>query len=174
MIIEHNITKDDYMHFVLYHYQHSATLLKGRFGLQLLVPLVLLLVAFYFRNIGVWFYIILAIAIIASVLWIKYLKNIFRYILSLKLESMYKKGDFDPYIGKWTLIVGDEKLERKGADPALNSEVNYDDIEMIVYSDSAFFLYIDSNNALAVPFSAFKDENQKDEFLEYLKEKTGL
>ena len=129
---------------------------------------VLLLITTY-ENTAMIFTTILLYTII-SVIWFFVVKPLFMLVMKLNIKLIKKDGRL-PY-GKDVLIQFNEDYFIENTNET-ESKVKYEIIEKIVCGMYAIYIYISSIQAFIVPFSVFENEEQRNEFLEFVNNKVG-
>ena len=167
------VSEEDYLNFNLYHSYHSKQAKYIRLFSRYVCAVIFLL--FYYtlalRNNNLLVYNII-IGLIIPVLWVilfpKYYDNRVKKITK-KHISEGKNNDF---IGMQRLTLNDDSIEEVSVNSIINTK--YNAIEKIAYGYNSYYIYTGAIKAFIVPISAFKNEEQKNDFLAFLLNKTGL
>jgi hypothetical protein len=87
------------------------------------------------------------------------------------VRKLISEGKANEFVGKSVLVLGETSI--RGETSGRITEVGYDKVDRIVYDDERYYIYIGSLTAFIVPFRAFANEPQKDEFFGLLKSKSA-
>ena len=164
----------DYTDFHKFHLSNSPAVKKQIFALRLLLPVILvILTAILYKRITDFNFFIHRIIslVILSIVWILAIKPLFNFSLGIQIKLMKKDGKL-PY-GQDNLLIFDEDFYIEIADET-ESKRKYSKIEKINIRKNMVCVYISVAQAILIPFSAFESEQQRNEFLSFLKDKTNL
>ncbi len=88
---------------------------------------------------------------------------------SLKITSESGKSPFNS--SDVVTVFDEEKIRTDTVDS--EASFNYSAIEKIVTGPNALYLYINATTAFILPYRIFASEEEKDSFLQFIKEKTN-
>ena len=100
------------------------------------------------------------------------LDPLFAPFIGWAVKAELKSGKHNDFIGEQTLTLNDSGIEEKN--PYGMNLVYYSSVEKIYYYNNCFFIYVGAIKAILVPVTAFSDDKQQENFLELLKQKTGI
>jgi len=173
MTIHTEVAKKDYVNFNLYHLKNAKSNKKIRiivytFGLAIFVFM------YVFRNHYFWDSYVagfISQVILWSIIYLLIFYLPAPLIVRLQVKMMLKDGKHNDFIGKQTITLCDDHLEKTNLNEA--SQIKYSSIEKICHGYGCYFIYTGSIKAIIVPDAAFVEDTQKHEFLSLLKQKTG-
>lgn len=169
---EIQINDNDYYEFNRYHITESADNKKGMLFYRLYVPLIFIcmFILFALGNQSPFMLIFLAVFYgIISLIWALATKSILSYSIKRRIKKMKKKGDM-----LYTESAEMEFYEEGFTETTKNakSEIKYDAVYKVkVNEGKAVYIYQNSVQAFIVPFSAFKSDEERKEFIAFISEK---
>lgn len=169
MTIHYTITEQDYIAYNLFHYGQSRSVKRTLLLLRVLFPLMVILMAFLYSRINMFY---LVIAVVFSIVWFFLYPYFFRRSLTRGVKRVMKEGKVNEFIGEKSLTLGDTHVlfqEGRG-----NTEFMYEAMERIASDQERLYLYFGTITACIVPFSAFQTAEDKEQFMRLLEEKTGI
>ena len=171
MTISYTITQDDYVRFNLFHMKNSPSQKRMVLFLQMLFPIMLFLLFAITKPSGtpVFFW---AIVAALSAIWVFVVPRSVKRSTRRQVLRLLREGRGNGITGDYTLALQDAHIIETGE--FRRTEIPYSGIERVVHDDACLYIYIGSIVAIIVPFSAFKDESEKQLFLERIQEKTKI
>ena len=168
-----NITLDDndYFEYNKYYILNSPTGRRALLYYRLIMPMISLLIIYIFWIARADFGLIIAEIIglaIVSVLWIIFTKTIYLKWLRKYIEKVKKSGKLS-YSKENTLIFDDESFIEIASEN--ESKIKYSMIERIVETEKYVYVFIGSTQALIIPLTAFSDDSERTQFLEFIETK---
>jgi hypothetical protein len=79
---------------------------------------------------------------------------------------LLKEGNSSALVGHQILDFSPDGIFSKS--PVGEGKINWASIDKVIPSEKCFYLYTSSLNALVVPKSCFRSENEQKDFLEYV------
>lgn len=111
------------------------------------------------------------IFLVLSVIWILLYKPLIRLTLKSNIKKMKKMGRL-PYNPESDTVFENESFTEEGS--GYKCEVKYSEIERIVVAENGYIcLFTDVQRAHIFKFDCFKDEAERKDFIDFIKEKTG-
>lgn len=175
MTIQYEFKKEDYKYFDYYRYKN----LKERKWIKclyIIIPIIILFTVIALKS-GLlndilydflfFMCFIIMIFLPSSVLF--YLIEKIVWKISLIISKENKKILFS---NKQTIILNDTYIEQNSTDSAI--KLDYKNIKSLVINKQYMYIYDNSIIVLMIPFSAFKSEEQRSEFIKIIKEKSNL
>ena len=105
--------------------------------------------------------------IIASLLWIIFIKKMFNFFIRMNIRAVIKNGKL-PY-GKNTVIsFRDGDILDITEDTEL--KIKYDKIENIAVTEHAVYIYTNALQAFILPLNLFADKNSVNVFVQFFDE----
>ncbi len=163
MELHYNITKQDFIDFNLDYCNKNAVMQRSLTLTRISIAVIVLVggtMLMYFLKsltpVSVALYGVLAIVCFFGFPWYyrrKLIKNVDRILQSANNKQL---------CGEKTFILRDDGFELLGENE--HSEYKYDAVERTSTDDNHYYIFVDEFSALIVPFSAFRDEEQKKEF----------
>ncbi len=163
MELHYNITKQDYVDFNLDYYTKNAIVQRSLMITRISVAVIVLLggtILMYFLKalspVSVALYAVLAVACFFGTPWYskrKVVKNV---------DRILKRSNNQQLCGEKTFILKDDGFELKGENE--DTEYKYEAVQRTSTDNSHYYIFVDEFSALIVPFSAFRDDKQKQEF----------
>jgi len=166
---EFKLDDSDYLEYNKYHRFNSPSGKKNLLIMRLLAPIfyVAFLILTYENPIKLiinfFFFAII------SVIFFFIAKPIDILFLKLTLKAIKKDGKL-PY-GNDVLIQFDEDFFVETTNES-ETKTNYSKIEKIAVGKKAFYIYVNALQAYIIPFSVFKTEQHRDDFLAFINNKT--
>ena len=178
MTLKFTVTEQDYINFNLHHRKTSKTGKRGKIAnILILIPAFFL--GFWLANriddepVDVYFFVFFGImAAIALPLLFLLFTFLDKLIVRWTAKSMLKDGKNNDFLGEQTVIFHEDCIEDINAHS--QSRVPYTSIEKINFGYDCYYIYMGAIKANIIPLSAFADDAQRQEFLELLKQRTGL
>ncbi len=175
-MFEFKITLDDndYLLFNQYHLFNSPIGKKTLMSFRFIVPLIcfMFVVIFYIADSDPQLILIEAILMtIISILWIVYIKKIFLNTMKKSIKKMKKDGRL-PYSNEAILKFDEESIHE--ITPNTENKTKYSLIEKIAVTEKAIYIYFSSLQAYILPVTAFSEEMEKQEFLEFINRKADI
>ena len=170
MRFEFDLNKQDYIDFNICHIKNSETLRKSLLFQQYIPAVVYLVLPFILVNvtdIPLWLW--LTVFVLAAILWVVFYP---KYLISStikRISKMVNEGKNKDMLGKHCLTFNDEGIIETSKNG--ESKISWSGIEEIKETDKHFFIYISSIMAYIVPKRVFKTDGEKDEFLNFIKNK---
>lgn len=110
----------------------------------------------------------IAFLLLLLVFWNKILV----FALKMRINNLKKVGNL-PYAKESTMEFFDNKFTEKTSQT--KTEVLYENIERVtVWKNSYIYIHVNTVGAYILPVSSFKDEDEKNEFLEFIKGKCEI
>lgn len=166
MTLYYVITSEDYISYHLSYYLSSAAGKKVRRRFQFTGAVILFLLFPKFHPI-----LLVGQALIIA-LWVMWFPRVFAKILSARLRGMMASGQFSRWIGPYSFTLSEETIWIKS--PMATASVDYEKIRSINNDSERIYVETMNNEVYAVPFNAFEDSEQKEEFLRQIREKSNL
>lgn len=179
----YSLSKEDYLKFS----EFQATAVNNKephIVYRWLAPIgFVILSLIQFQELDTHFFIRTAFYAVISILWIFIIskpstkrlsksnsaaKYISRQLTKLTIGAIKKSGKL-PY-GRETLTQFDEDFVISVTD-GIETKAGYTSLDKIGVGDCAVYLFIDALLAIVIPYSVFETEEQRNEFLEYIKSK---
>lgn len=171
MTLHYHVSKDDYLHYCMYNYDHNAAIAKHILFLRLLYGGVILLASLVILIFSLSSYPLLYVAI----LWIMsaFLIAGTRRSIRKTNEKMYRKqietGNGSEFIGDYTLELLDDRLIVSHS--SRKSEIGYDSVVGVEQDEYSIYVFCGSLSAVILPLTAFDNKQQKSTFMNFLKDK---
>ena len=172
MQINFNFTKEQFINFNMHYYETSKVIQNSLLKQRLIGPIIYMIVPFVIaKKSDIPFIYWLVSFGIVSVLWFFFLPKYTKFRYKKTVEKLLNEKS-EKIFGEKEFILGDEYILVKGEFQETKTE--YDSIVDIMQTDEDLYLYTSSSSAIIFPKSAFKDETQKQEFLDKLYSKVSL
>ena len=165
------LTEKDYLEFNKIHMLRSPANKKFNTMLRFFIPAFLFLMILIswgsYENqdelIGS-----IIINLVFSLIWFFAFKPLNGWFLKLNIKMMKKRGKL-PYSKEGSIQFDEDFIVDSTEEQ--ETKVKYKAVERIVLGDNAVYIYISSIQAFIVPFSVFKNDEQKAEFLAFINNK---
>ncbi|URZ05995.1 YcxB family protein, partial [Clostridium felsineum] len=167
MEISYQISREELINFHVSYFKETKIYKRATIKQVILVTLFIILTCIIFRNI--YYFLIEIITYIVFSILIR--KNI-SVLLRKKLNKVFLSEKYNDYFEKTKIIITETELQSK----TNLSEKNYkwQTIKIISLLDNYIFIITTSNDEFLIPNSAFKDNNDKEKFLNALTKNTNL
>lgn len=168
------LNDDDYLRFNQYHLLNSPIGKKSLMSFRLIIPFICFMVVVIFCIAGSDFQLILfeaIVMVIFSIVWIGYSKKKILKSMEKRIKRMKKEGRL-PYSNESILKFEDENMHE--ITPSTENKTNYSLIEKIAVTEKAIYIYFSSVQAYILPVSAFSDEMERQNFLEFINLKADI
>ncbi len=162
------MTKDDYINFNLYYMQESKNGKKTVLISKCLVPLILIVEFLIFGLKKETWHIILAIYAVISVLWWLVVPRLTVWLLKKNIMAMGKDGKL-PYATEATVTFYDDYLTDENDEVEL--KIRYSQLEKLIENKNCYYIFYNSAQAEFIPFDAFKDDNERAMFEQFIERK---
>ncbi len=163
MELNYNITKQDYVDLNLDYFNKNAMVQKSVTMLRIACVIIVLLggttLMFLLKSltpVSVTAYALLAAVCFFLTPWYskrKVVKNVDRILARSNNKQL---------CGEKTFILSDTGFELKGENE--DTKYKYESVKRTSTDANHYFIFVDDYSALIIPFSAFKDDKQKEEF----------
>jgi len=165
-----NITLDDndYFEYNKYHFLNSPTGKKTLMLYRLFLPIIFLLILFIFLINGFDFVILMVQFILSAILsttWIVFAKKNYFSNLKKNIQKLKMSGKL-PF-SKENILSFDEELIIQTT-PENESKIKYLMVERIVEAEKAVYIFISSIQGIIIPLSAFSDDSERKQFIEFI------
>jgi len=168
MIIEYELTKQDYIDFNINHMNNSKSMKNSMLFQRFIIPVIYLILPLflkYISRIPLWYW--YCIFLIFSVIWIiRYPKIIEKSVIK-RASKLIDEGKATGIVGHHSVTYTNEGI----VDKTEFSETKYSVFERVVESENHIFIYVSSVMAYIIPLRAFKNQDEKLEFLSMLNSK---
>jgi hypothetical protein len=164
------ITEDDYFGFCISHIyttpKYRKMHMKQRFLFPVLFVICAIAIGYKLSDPTIAY---IAIGII-SICWIAFYREFVVRDLHRSI-NMIKESEKPPYADDSKVVFEEDKMitSTKGAETI----TDYSAIEKIVSGQNALYLYKDANSAFILPYRIFASEEEKDSFMQFIKQKTN-
>jgi hypothetical protein len=168
------LSDDDYLLFNQYHLLNSPSGKKYFTTIKFIVPFICFMFLVIFYIAGSDFELILFESIlmtIMSICWIGFNKRLIIKSMNKKITKMKKEGKL-PYSNEAILTFDNENIHE--ITPNSESVTNYSLIEKIIKTEKAIYIHINTVQAFILPVTAFSDEMEKQNFLEFINRKVDI
>lgn len=168
MRLFYTLTKEDYVEFNICHINNTPAL-KKTMGVQRIgIGLAFFLMPFVMHKItGINFNLFMITFSIIGFSWIIFYKFIFKLIMTRGVKKMLKKDEENILLGEKVLELKNKKLIKITKDK--EEELLLDTIIKIIENKNNIYIYVSEIEAYIIPDKAFKDNNDRVEFLNFLK-----
>lgn len=164
------LNESDYFEFNKFHMFNSPSGKKNIIMLRVFLPLlfvIMLLVSFSdYEDKKEFIYLCVGYAIVSAI-WCFIVKPLYFIILKSNLKRIKKDGSL-PY-GKEVSIKFDDECFIEDTDQ-IETKIQYSKVERIALG-YAIYIYFSAIQASIVPFSAFENNREREEFLSFLNSK---
>lgn len=170
------MTEQDFYEFNKYHITESKENKKSVRTIRWYVPIIFFFLAVYYivGSEDVWLsaYII-AVCLLFSLIWIFSANKIMLKSFERWMKKKKKNGELQFYFEKAAVIEFYEEYFTETSEKK-KTELNYNAIYKVsVLEGKAIYIYQSPALVNIIPFSAFCDDAQRAEFIEFIKQKTG-
>lgn len=171
MTLHYTVTKEDYLHFCMYSYDHNEAVTRQVFRVRLLyaVLIALLSLAIYIFRIISNPLPYLAILWVVCIILIACTKKSLRKANEKQCRKQIDAGHGTEFLGAHTMELLDDHLII--ANTMKKSEIGYDNIVKIGQDAFCMYVHCGSLSAILLPLTAFQDDKQHSDMLELLKKK---
>ncbi|MDO4270064.1 MAG: YcxB family protein [Eubacteriales bacterium] len=163
MELKYDITKEDYIAFNLNYYTHNAVVQRSILTTRVATAVIVLLAGTalmvwlnLFPPLAIVVYVALAALCFFGTPWYmrhKMIKNVDRILSRANNKSA---------CGPKTLVLRENDFELIGENE--DTTYQYEVVQRTASDEGHYYIFVDEFSALIVPFSAFADETQKQEF----------
>lgn len=171
IVIEHERTVEDLIEFSLFHVAHSPSfqrqILSWQIAMALLTTILSLSVNYLLYRQFAFTPIPFIVSILAGALVFFIYPYLNRKSMIGRLKQMLSEGNNKTMLGNQVITTSPEGIFCKSQ--AGESKLNWSSIDKVMQNEKYIFLYISSTNAFVIPTNAFATENQRQEFLSYIK-----
>lgn len=166
-MFEFNITlnDNDYLLFNQYHIFNSTANKKSLRSIKLMLPLICLLFFLKFYSKTDYPLVMMTIMVVFSLFWITYSKKIVLKAMKQSIKKVKKQGRL-PYSKVALLRFDDDCIHE--ITPDNETKTKYSLVEKIAISETAIYIYFSSVQAYIVPMTAFSDEIEKQNLLDFI------
>ncbi|MCL2677768.1 MAG: YcxB family protein [Clostridiales bacterium] len=175
MELKFDISEKDYINFNLYHMNNLRFTKILNFLLFVCLPIYIFVrVSLSFLNNPdiEYKWIPFATAFLLAAIFIAVLYLFIKVLNLLSIKAHLRAGKRNDFIGPQTLFLRDEFFE--SGDQYSSGKVSYAAVEKIAFAYGCFYVYVGAIKAAIIPLAAFSNDVQKEQFMEFLKQKTGL
>lgn len=167
MKFEFDLNEDDYLKFNISNMNNSNTLRKNLLIHKYSVPICWIILTFLWGEISsvpalIWLITFGFISIIWICCFRKYAE--FKTTWYSKRELKNKNGGL--YIGRRTVEINNDQLYTTSE--YIQNSVNLRDTEKIIVEKEYVYVYISQISAIIIPLRIFKDNKEKDVFVDYM------
>ena len=161
MKINYELTKNDLILFNMYHFENSKA--KSLIFMRFFLPAVLIIYVFIMQTINLNNIIFFVIAC----LWLALYPIVMKKYFLNNINQFFSKENNIGMICKHSIEINDESI----IETSENSEVKHicTTVEKIIESKSLIFIYVNTDSAYIVPIKAFKNDKEKEYFIDLLK-----
>lgn len=170
MEIKFNITEDDLITYNLYQ-ANTIKSIKRAIALQRYIPAIIFIFAgFLFSNKqSSSYYISLFAFTTLAVLWIIFYPLYFKRHVIKSMSKIFKKDESKNLFGKYSIKLEQEKVVE--ISPSKKNKTDWKDVKDLVEYKGYLFIILTEVTAYIIPPTAFRDENQKEIFISFIKSK---
>ncbi|MCR3759753.1 YcxB family protein [Clostridium felsineum] len=167
MEISYQISREELINFHIAHFRETKIYRKAMTKQFILVTLIIILTTILFQKL----YLFALLILLCGVLSLSRKKRL-SFLLRKKLNKVFLSEKYNDYFEKTKIIITETELQSK----TNLSEKNYkwQTIKIISLLDNYIFIITTSNDEFLIPNSAFKDNNDKEKFLNALTKNTNL
>ncbi len=169
--LSYKLTDKDYIDFNEYHLFNSTSGKKSLWLIRCIFPAVSLVFILYHLATGydpLTLIIEVGLFAIISVIFFLLSKKLLLISLKQNIKRLRKDGKL-PYIPEAKLTFGDEQVVDEG--PKTSTTIKYSMLERFCETETFFYIYFSSAQALIIPKSAFSDGDEIEHFVGFIKEK---
>ncbi|MDR2865911.1 MAG: YcxB family protein [Methanomassiliicoccaceae archaeon] len=170
---EYTASREDFLRFNEYHLSNSPSGKRTILIFMLILPAIMLLfliLSLINGNDAASILFMVVIYAVISVIWILAVKRMIFRNFRRVIAKMEKEGKM-PY-GMRTVLQFEEDMMIESTDDTEN-KVRYSGIEKIGIGSDMIYIYIGAIMAALVPLSAFRNDEEKDEFLRFINGKVA-
>jgi len=171
MKIEYEIDMNDIMQFQKYHLNNSQQMKKQILAVRLFIPIIIIGIFIAFK-IGSESIIDLIknyyMLFVVMILWFFLYPIIAKSSIFRLGKKYYLEGKNKEVLCKHKITIGKNKITEETKNS--KNEHTWDGIEKIVYTNDYIFIYTSALTAHVVPIRVFKNEDEKNKFINALKE----
>lgn len=169
MKAQYELTKEDYIQYNLHHMRESETVKKSFFIQRYIVSLIYLVLPFILVKVSdMPFWYLMIIFLVTYLIWVLYYPKYFASFTKKRLQKIINEGKNVSLFGTRYISFNQDGIV-ESSDTG-ESKTNWTAVERVEETNKYIFIYVSSVNAYIVPTRAFKDLNQKNEFIEILKQ----
>ena len=171
---EFDLTRNQYIEYNTYHQNHSPFFKQKNMLSRIGLPIVFLAIFIFAVAIGLDFskaVIMAVVFIIISLIYNLFFDQFNTMTLKRKIKEMEQEGHA-PYQKHSELIFNDDSFTEIIPDD--ENVVPYGKIERIVELKNLLLIYVSALTACIIPISVFTSQDQKEEFISFLEEKSGV
>ena len=162
---EFEISEKDYRDFTIY--VHDAQIKRSKWVSGVIFILAFLLM-FFVRGSLLSYFILLSLAV---ALILSFSGVLMRWLVNISIRRMKKEGKL-PYENKNLLQFQDDFIF--GIADGTETRVPYTKIEKVKLHKEVMYIFISVLQAYIIPLSIFETVEQQNEFLTFIKHKSGL
>ena len=169
MTIKYTVSEQDFINFNLFHFKHSRQNKIERFFATYGIGILALvgIAAFFHDNIAA-----LVLGVGFVVLYVILFQRFFNRTIEREAKKIIDTGRVDDFLGSQKTTLKDDHIEEVFR--RSKSITKYSSVERIGYGYGCIFVYLGPVRAIIIPVvSAFSNDEQRDKFINILKEKTG-
>lgn len=173
MTIDYEMTRQDYINFNMLHMKRSKSARKSINTQRFLAPIIFILIPFVISwgnsgDIPMWYW--FTIFGIAAVCWALFYPKWVQRETIKRINKMLDEGENKGLSGFQKLSLTEEGIHTENEFKEATAKWN--SVEDIVLTDEYILIYIGALMAHVVPLRAFNDDDEKEEFISILKERT--
>ena len=171
---EFDLTLKEYIRYNMYHQSHAPYFKQRNLLSRLGVPIVLLVILIFAIAIKAELKTIIILAVLFTIISVLYnllYNQVTARTLNRQVMDLDKEGRC-PYNKHSILKFNNDSLIE--ISPTEESNVDYDTIEKIVEITGLLLIYISTLNAIIMPVSVFTSQEQKEAFISFLEDRTGI
>ncbi|URZ04144.1 hypothetical protein [Clostridium felsineum] len=167
MEINYQISKEELIDFHIAHFKETKIYKKATIKQAILVTLIIILTCIIFQSL---YYFI--VEIIGYIFLLILIRKRVSFLLRKKLNKVFSSEKYNDYFEKTKLIINETELQSKTN--LSEKKYKWQTIKIISLVDNYIFIITTSNDEFLIPSNAFKDNNDRDKFLNSLTENTNL
>jgi uncharacterized membrane protein len=163
MIIEYEITENDYLFFNMYHFENSKTV-KNTFALiRFIFPII-----FLFLSLRSWINFeglnpVSIFAFVFACVWLIFFPKWMKKSVENRTRKIIREGNNKGLLGKKKLEINEDYIIE--TDQNAESKHKWNVIEKVVNTQDYIFIYASAVSAYIIPINAFKSKEERDNFL---------
>jgi hypothetical protein len=168
MKLSYTVSEDDYIQYSIFHYENSKAG-KSQRKIFLVLLVVGLLGLDYLMNGRISLTLMATLTIFCGI-WFAFGKKLYRKFLAFLVKQQLSEGKRNEFTGFRTLELLRDTIRMVGEQRTV--EVPYESVERLANDNERLYVYIGSMSAFIIPLSVFANEEENQEFLRILKEKS--
>jgi len=172
MTVQFKVSQREYIHFNVDHFCKAKSARGARLRMRFILPLLLFVVLFMLDGFKVTTTNVIS-SVSAALVWSTFLyKIVYEKTIRQNVVKYINSGNADSILGNQKITLLDTGMEE--SNNVHVQQIEYSAIEAIKSDHDIYYIYTGPKKAVIIPYSAFDNARQRQDFINLLSEKTGI